>query len=51
MEGYLNKKPIIKKITFTQPGKFDLHLKDGRIVTVPVSIFPDIKKLTPAQRK
>ena len=51
MEGYLNKKPIIKKLTFTHPGKFDLHLEDGRIITVPVSVFPDIKKLSAAQRR
>lgn len=51
MEGYLNKKAIIKKITFTHKGKFDLQLEDGRVITVPLSIFPDIKKLTPSQRK
>jgi len=51
MEGYLNKKPVIKKITFMHKGKFDLHLQDGRIITMPLSEFPDIKKLTAAQRK
>lgn len=41
----------MKKITFTQRGKMDMHFVDGRTVIVPLSHFPSIKKLTTAQRK
>ncbi|CAN5513030.1 hypothetical protein BH11BAC1_BH11BAC1_17960 [soil metagenome] len=51
MEGYVDIKPTIKKLAFEQKGKFELYLEDGRIITVPLSIFPEIKKLTSAQRK
>lgn len=51
VEGFYGIKPVIKKITFVQKGKFDLHLEDGRIIAVPFSKFPDVKKLTASQRK
>ena len=51
MEGYINVKPVIKRISFVKKGKFDLHLDDGRIIAVPLTMFPAIKKLNPGQRK
>lgn len=51
VEGYYNIKSVITKITFLYKDKFDLHLKDGRIISVPLSFFPDIEKLKPTQRK
>lgn len=51
IEGYYNIKPRITKITLKHHGLFDLHLKDGRVVSVPVSKFPDIAKLSPSQLK
>ena len=50
-EGYYNVKPVITKITFEHKGKFDLHLKDGRVITVPLSRFPEVKSLKPTQLK
>ena len=51
IEGYYNIKPSIEKITFSHKGKFDLHLKDGRVISVPLSRFSDVKKLKPKQLK
>ena len=51
IEGYYNIKPVISKITFSHKGKFDLHLADGRVISVPFSRFPDIKKLNSVQLK
>ncbi len=42
----------IKKIDFTiKRGNMAFFLTDGRIVIVPVSMFPDIKRLSRAQRE
>ena len=42
----------IKKIDFSvKRGFMAFYLTDGRIVVVPVSMFPDIKRLTKAQRE
>ena len=42
----------IKKIDFSvKRGVMAFYLTDGRIVVVPVSMFPDIKRLTKAQRE
>jgi len=51
MEGFVDIIPVIRKITFHQKGKFEIHLGDGRIVSVPLSAFPAIRKLNSAQRK
>ena len=50
IEGYNKVRPIIKKISFKQRGKFTIHLKDGRTITSPIANFPSIKKLTPKER-
>jgi len=49
MEGLIGIQPELKSIGFER-GKMHLHLKDGRIVIVPLSFFPSIKKLTTNQR-
>lgn len=42
----------LKKLDFSMlKGKFLAYLTDGRQITVPVSLFPDIKKMPLAQRK
>lgn len=50
IEGMVGVKPEITKITFTHKGKMSVHLKDGRIIAVPLNYFPSIKKLTSDQR-
>ena len=51
MEGFINSKPVIKRITFEKKGKFEIHLTDGRSIAVPLTMFPLIKKLNTLQRK
>ena len=51
MEGFFRIKPTIKKLKFEQRGKMSIYLHDGRIVIVPVSSFPSIKKLKESERK
>ena len=41
----------IKKLDFSKRGMMMVYLTDGRIVIVPVSMFPDIKQLSVAQRE
>ena len=42
----------IKKIDFSvKSGFMAFYLTDGRIVVVPVSMFPEVKRLTKAQRE
>ncbi len=41
----------IKKLDFRQKrGMMAVYLTDGRVVMVPVGMFPDIKRLTSKQR-
>ena len=49
MEGLIGMRPELKKIGFER-GKMHLYLIDGRVVIVPLSFFPSIKKLTTHQR-
>lgn len=51
MEGIENIEPVIKKINFNQKGKITFVLQDGRIILMPISYFPSIKKLNEKQRK
>lgn len=51
IEGFWDVAPKIKKIAFEQRGKINILLEDGRLIMVPVSKFPSIKKLTSQQRK
>jgi hypothetical protein len=42
----------IKKLDLNfKRGAMAVYLTDGRVVIVPVSMFPDIKRLTKAQRE
>ena len=41
----------IKRLDFSKRGMMTVYLTDGRIVIVPVSMFPDIKHLSVAQRE
>lgn len=42
----------ISKLAFGEKrGKMAVYLTDGREVLVPISLFPDIKRLSCAQRK
>ena len=42
----------IKKLDFgVKRGAMAVYLTDGREVIVPISMFPDIKRLTMAQRE
>jgi len=49
MEGLIGIRPELKSLSFER-GKMCLHLKDGRMVIVPLTFFPSIKKLTTNQR-
>ncbi len=51
IEGFWNVTPQIYKISFPKKGKMNIHFADGRIIVVPISKFPSIKKLSVAQRK
>ncbi len=48
---YKDVKIGIKKLDFSKRGMMAVYLTDGRIVIVPVAMFPDIKYLSVAQRK
>ena len=49
---YKDTKLGIKKLDFNvKRGNMAVYLSDGREVLVPVSMFPDIKKLSKAQRE
>ena len=50
MEGYWNIIPKIKKVSFPVRGKMSVHLEDGRVVIVPLSAFPSIKKVPVKER-
>ena len=41
----------IKNLKFEHKGKLSIYLQDGRIIIVPLSFFPAIRKLSLAQRK
>ena len=41
----------IKKINFSHQNKMSLYLEDGKQLYVPLSMFPDVKKLTKEEQK
>ncbi len=46
-----NTKVGIKKLDFTEHrGKMNVYLTDGREIIVPLTLYPDIRKLTLKQR-
>ena len=50
VEGYWDITPKIKKVTFPIRGKMSVALEDGRIIVVPISAFPSIKKVPVSER-
>lgn len=51
IEGFWDNIPTIKKVSFPLKGKMQIDLSDKRIIIVPVSAFPSIKKLSITERK
>ena len=51
IEGYWNSSPKINGISFPVRGKMQVNLSDGRIIIVPLSAFPSIKKLPKQERE
>ncbi len=51
IEGFIDEKPQVEKISFSLRGKMNVHFEDGRVVIVPIARFPAIKKLTRQQRQ
>jgi len=49
-EGYLKTKPVIDRVLFEKKGMMSIYLEDGRIIIVPLSKFPSIKRLSAKQR-
>ena len=49
-EGYWDVVPRIKSVSFPRRGKFQVELQDGRIIIMPISAFPSIKKVPSKER-
>ena len=49
-EGYWNIEPKIKSLSFPKRGKFQVDLQDGRSITMPISVFPSMKKVPIKER-
>lgn len=50
IDGYWDVTPKIKKVSFPIRGKMAVQLEDGRVVIVPLSSFPSIKKVPVKER-
>jgi len=50
VEGFWDITPKIKKISFPVRGKMAVQLEDGRMITVPISAFPSVKKVPVSER-
>ena len=50
-EGYFNITPKIKSLSFPKRGYFQVALEDGRIIIMPVSAFPSLKKVPVKERR
>ena len=49
-EGYWDVEPRLKSVSFPRRGKFQVELQDGRIIIMPISAFPSIKKVPSKER-
>lgn len=49
-EGYWDVEPRIKSVSFPRRGKFQVELQDGRVIIMPISAFPSIKKVPTKER-
>ena len=50
IEGFWDVDPEIKDISFPMRGKIQIVLVDGRVIIMPLSAFPSIKKVPVAER-
>lgn len=50
IEGFWDVDPEIKDITFPMRGKIQIALVDGRVIIMPLSAFPSIKKVPVKER-
>ena len=50
IEGFWDVTPKIKKLTFPVRGKIGIVLMDGRVIIIPISAFPSIKKVPVKER-
>jgi len=50
-EGMIGQSPVIDKIRFEYRGKMSIYLDDGRVIIIPLTLFPSIRKLNDLQRK
>ena len=50
-EGYWDVEPRIKSVSFPRRGKFQVELQDGRVIIMPISAFPSIKKVPSKERE
>ncbi|MEK6615758.1 MAG: DUF2442 domain-containing protein [Bacteroidota bacterium] len=48
--GFSNSAPLIKSVRF-HGQKIIIHLADGRLLLLPLNRFPEIERLTPAQKR
>ena len=51
IEGFWDIEPEIKEISFPMRGKIQVVLVDGRVIIMPISAFPSIKKVPVSERK
>ena len=49
-EGYWDVEPRIKSVSFPRRGKFQVELQDGRVIIMPISAFPSIKRVPSKER-
>ncbi|MBP5375419.1 MAG: DUF2442 domain-containing protein [Bacteroidaceae bacterium] len=49
-DGYWDVEPRIKSVSFPRRGKFQVELQDGRVIIMPISAFPSIKKVPSKER-
>ena len=50
-EGFWGEIPQITSVAFPKRGKFQVGFKDGRIVIMPTSAFPCLRKVRTNERK
>ena len=49
-DGYWDVEPRIKSVSFPRRGKFQVELQAGRVIIMPISAFPSIKKVPSKER-
>ena len=51
IEGFWDVTPQIKNVTFPVRGKMQVSFEDGRVVVMPLSAFPSVKRVPVKERK